>query len=42
MAEDKGPWMGDLPGDEGGLPDSESGLPEAVELLPVRDLVTGI
>jgi hypothetical protein len=42
MAEGKEPWAGELPEGEGGMPGSESGLAEAVELLPVRDLVTGI
>lgn len=38
MAEDRGPWAGELPSGEGGLPGSESGLAEAVELLRSRGL----
>jgi len=36
MAEDRGPWNGELPGRGDGLPGSESGLAEAIELLAVR------
>jgi len=38
MAEDKGPWAGELPGGEGELAGSESGLAEAVELLRSKGL----